>query len=341
MAISFKYRPEKLKHLGTIETLDEKHQKKVNEFDRRDEMIREKKREIKNAEQRLREIEKDMSNITFEEIRERAKLKELIEKNHREISEIKSNANELDYYSRTHELLISYYGLSDGEHSDNDNDNDNDNNNENHDNHDNNEEYNENDEDEIDKPGNIIEISDKLAELNLLSQSKRKHKKPTKKRARKVEKKQDANILNFFGGLSDNTFNMENKETPVNETTNNPQEINKKPNMEKMVSNKASLLDEYMTIVDTTYISKKARLYSIKICEKCNIEMVIVASEGGYLCTKCSDLVPILTESELPNHKDNLMEKPRYPYKRLNHLQEYLIVSIIMTLMKVLKYLMF
>lgn len=364
MAISFKYRPEKLKHLGTIETLDEKHQKKVNEFDRRDEMIRDKKREIKESQFRLKEIEKDMSNITYDEIRERAKLKEVIERNQKEINEIKLNASELDYYSRTHELLISYYGLSDGEHSDNDDEN----NKRSYTNKYNEEYEMNNDDNDIDKPSNVIEISDKLAELNLLSQSKRKHKKPTKKRARKIEKKPDANILNFFGniGFDQNSKNtttklescyedkeqiIDNDDNENNSYSNNDNETQKTKNtiykhnkingVEKIVSNKASLLDEYMTIIDTTYISKKAKLYSVKICEKCNIEMVIVASEGGYLCTKCGDLVPILTESELPNHKDNLTEKPRYPYKRLNHLQEYLYLPLILLINKLLQKLMF
>jgi hypothetical protein len=38
----------------------------------------------------------------------------------------------------------------------------------------------------------------------------------------------------------------------------------------------------------------------------------------------CGDAESLLIESDIPNYKDSIMEKPTYPYKRGNHLAEWL-----------------
>jgi hypothetical protein len=50
----------------------------------------------------------------------------------------------------------------------------------------------------------------------------------------------------------------------------------------------------------------------------------LIQSEGIYVCQKCGKFEYIIIESEIPSHKDSMNEKPKYPYKTINHLIERL-----------------
>jgi len=71
----------------------------------------------------------------------------------------------------------------------------------------------------------------------------------------------------------------------------------------------------------TMTIDRKNKL---KLCNNCGIEKKIIQSEGICVCTKCSEAEPIMIESEMLSHKDTVIEKVHYPYKRINHLMEWL-----------------
>jgi len=47
-------------------------------------------------------------------------------------------------------------------------------------------------------------------------------------------------------------------------------------------------------------------------------------SEGLYVCTGCAEVEHVIIDSEKPNYKDPLPEKAGYPYKRINHFNEWL-----------------
>jgi len=91
--------------------------------------------------------------------------------------------------------------------------------------------------------------------------------------------------------------------------------------------NKAELLDQYMTLIDNEYINiKKRNNYNhIKRCEKCDTEKILLVVDSVLVCYKCGEVEPIIVDSEKPNYKDAITDsKPGYPYKRINHYNEWL-----------------
>lgn len=284
---SFKYKPQKLKYLSNISTLDEIHKEKVDLFNKNENMVKKKKQMKKSLKKQLKKIE-ERNDYSLEDIKERAQLRDKIESIKEEIEDLENSLIELDYYSKTKDILLEYYDEDDNDNMIIDHDKD--------------ENISEKEDEKIPEP----DISDKLVRLNLLSQKKRKVKKPTRKRTKRVETKPKQNILSFFANDKDE-----------NNTTSDTEIV-------KVVSNKATLFDEYMELVDQTYNNNKNKSNPIKMCSHCDIEKTLIQSEGSYVCQNCGETEHIIIESEIPNHKDASSEKPRYPYKRQNHLIEWL-----------------
>jgi hypothetical protein len=181
----------------------------------------------------------------------------------------------------------------------------------------------------------ISETNEKLQMLNKISQTKRKEKKPTKKRIKNTDEvvNNSKNILTFFSNLKktnddmNNANNMNNEENDNmnSESENNCDNIKEEPinTIEKLVSNRASLFEMYMSVIDKSYSSEKTK-NNIKMCLSCNIEKTLIQSEGLYVCTSCGEVEHVIIESEIPNHKEIGNEKPRTPYKKQTHLAETL-----------------
>ncbi len=62
----------------------------------------------------------------------------------------------------------------------------------------------------------------------------------------------------------------------------------------------------------------------LKLCPKCGIDKTFLQSEGLCVCPNCGETEMIIVESEIVSHKDTVVEKIHYPYKRMNHLMEWL-----------------
>lgn len=312
---SFKYKPEKLKYLSNISTLDEVHKKQVTEFNSRRMQIPYKKDLLRKLNLELRDVEAK-GVFSLEDIKKRSYIKEQIEQITEDLYELENGISELDYYSRTNDILTEYYTQQDDSCDLSI------------------QILNEIPDEYIDKEKEKEknQISQKLVELNLLSQQKRKIKKPTRKRAKRTEQKPKQNILSFFTGNAPSS-EVSNKETEISSETetaesvtpstasklcNKPVNYEQYEEVEKLVSNKATLFDEYMMLIDRAYVSSKLKSNPIRMCSKCNIEKTLIQSEGSYVCLKCGETEHIIVESEIPNHKDATSEKPKYPYKRLN-----------------------
>jgi len=143
-----------------------------------------------------------------------------------------------------------------------------------------------------------FKISPALEKLNELNKQNQKIKKPVKKRTLEIPK-QDKTIFDF---LLPNTNGS----------------------IQKKIQNKPSLIEQYLMIIDKSYAYKKIKICPVKYCSECGIEKTLIQSEGCYVCQKCGETEHIIVESEIPSHKEALNEKPKYPYKKLNHLKEKL-----------------
>ncbi len=306
---SFKYKTDKVKYLNIVKTLDETHQKIASEFQENRSNLPDKMSKLNELKKELDKLNKKEIEITDDMIRYKSNLKEEIKKYESEIKNIKNGKDEIEYYTKTSEILMDYYNLLDHDeeknidainiHLDTDN-----------------------------KQDDIIDNkNEKLLAINKISQSKRKEKKPTKKRIKNLEdinKNNSKNILTFF---SKNNIQKEDIDegTETTEINNDDQYTEQPVNIvEKLVSNRASLFESYMSIIDSKYASDKIKPNYIKTCTNCNIEKTLIQSEGLYVCTQCGEVEHVIIESEIPNHKDAGNEKPRTPYKKQTHLAETL-----------------
>ena len=327
---TFKYKPDKVKYLNIVKTLDETHRKIASDFQEGRSTLPDKIKSVNDLKKELEFLNSNKVEITDDIIRKKSELKEKIRKTELEINNIKNGRDEIEYYSKTSDILMDYYNLldNDDDHNDSSNnfinlksDTELINNN-----------YNSEEDCDITESTN-----EKLLAINKISQTKRKEKKPTKKRIKNLEdinKNTSKNILTFFSNkqipdnleINDKTDENEEEENDVDSETRKNTLINAAINnsVEKVVSNRASLFDMYMSVIDNKYASEKNKSNSIKTCSVCKIEKTLIQSEGLYVCTSCGEVEHVIIESEIPNHKEVGNEKPRTPYKKQTHLAETL-----------------
>lgn len=308
---TFKYKPDKVKYLNIVKTLDETHQKFASDFQENRNCLPEKISNLKELKKKLEDLSKNELEITNEIIRKKSNLKQEIKNLENEIDRIKKGTDEIEYYTKTGDILMDYYNLLDNDDISTNNIN-----------LSKTKIYSDNDSDDNSDIEEQETKNEKLILINKLSQTKRKEKRPTKKRIKNTEEigNNSKNILTFFSKLKNETNTTEDN---ISETfsENKEQIVN---SVEKVVSNRASLFEMYMSIIDKRYASEKVKANYIKTCVKCDIEKTLIQSEGFYVCTKCGEVEHVIIESEIPNHKDSANEKPRTPYKKQTHLAETL-----------------
>lgn len=150
------------------------------------------------------------------------------------------------------------------------------------------------------KKENQEEKVDMLDKLNMLSK-----KKKIKKPARIRKKKNNLPQIDILSLLNPNAS---------------------VDNSQKNKKDKSMLYEKYMSIIDNTYLYNiKKRAGILIICEKCDIEKVLVQTEGYYVCMECGEAEMAVLELEKTNAKESSYDKPSgYAYKRINHFNELL-----------------
>jgi hypothetical protein len=363
----FKFKPDKIKYLTNISTLDSSHTKICEDLIKNRENLPKKELKLDKLKKKLNEINNNIIDDNF--ITLKSQLITEIENLEFEIIEVKNYDTELDYYSRTYEILFNYYDIIDGNNACNNSELKNlliENNNINTINTENNEtslnikNENENEnENSFDSELNDIGIFskkeklDKLEMLNYLSKLKRKEKKITRKRVKNVESliKDNNNIFDYLDSTKELSNNQENKldennslDNKLDEKINNSldnkdiNEINDNSNNlfendnenKKLKLDRASLYEDYKTLLEGYYAQKKSN----KVCGNCNIDKILIYSEGIYACIKCGDVERCIIESDTTSYKDPMIEKPTFPYKRKNHFCEWILILSYLTARK-------
>lgn len=289
MTTTFKYKPNKVKYLTNIKTVDELHKEKIDYFDKQNNDLPEKKLKLEQLKRQLLVYDNMNANkITQNIIKKKSLINDAITSLEHEIKYIENNIGEMEYYLTSGSILLDYYeitSLSENKHIPEE------------------VELTNNQNEEYKLSENKIENSKtELDKLNEYSQKKRKEKKPVKKRTH--------NNLSSVKSILE--FLTENNKSA-----------------EKTISNKATLFHEYLLLNDKEYIKTKNKKHIVKHCLNCKqineiVEKTLIQSEGIYVCHKCGEVEYIIIESDFHGHKDNLTEKPRYPYKKINHLIEKL-----------------
>lgn len=335
----FKFKPDKIKYLSNIDTLDSTHKQTI-------ETINKKHNDIPKKIKKLDKLKNDLKNIDINNsttpnyVSVRSKMLDDISRIEEEINQIENYEDELEYYSKTYDILFNYYDIIDGMNPKeilqikneinncnlvNDDDQiilDND--------------ISETNIQLISETNNLVETSEnvksneawdfdgiqifnntksnKLDLLNEMSKMKRKEKKITRKRVKNVEsliKDTNNNIFDYIEG---------NKSTFLNTIEQNYNtEFSNKISEPKIIYDRASLYEEYKMMTEGYQSKKKIT----RPCMNCNIEKILIHNEGIYACMKCGEVENCIIESEVTNYKDPMIEKPTFPYKRKNHFCEW------------------
>lgn len=327
---TFKYKPNKIKYINCINTLDSTHKTFANKFKHNKQILEQKKERYNKIIEELNDIDK-ANSYTIDDIKNKSKLKKELHMLQDDINDIENDVNEINYYKNTGDLIMEYYDETDDEESSNAcledavcNDG------------------NMCEKNEVcariiqfGAPPNITNIdsasvakndeSSVLDKLNDISKKNRKQKKETKNRAKTI-KSNKCSILDFFKDDivnecdgSNNTCDqndknnclISNKEADCDKCINDNTNCKAKDNCSQMQKNKATIFEQYLKLLNGNY-NMQNKNQCMPMCNNCNIDKVLMQSEGMYVCTKCGEVENVIIESDIPNYKDQIQEKPAY-----------------------------
>lgn len=262
--MSFKFKPSKFKKMDEQCTLDETHRNAANKFKLSRANLDSLKKSLLNKNDELDKLNgKDHKTLSFEEIEKKAELKLDIENIKNKIEDIEHNTTELDYYTKTEDILLSYYDIIDDTNS-----------------------------------------NEKIHYTNIMNNKPEQKINRKHKRSRHSTSTQKS-VLQY---LAVPTEQNQSSECSI-ESKNIPR-------------NRIYLHEQYSRLLNN---GKTKRVHHTpKYCSKCNIERILIQSDGIYVCGKCGEAEDAIIESDIPNYKDCTTEKPVYAYKRGNHLSEWL-----------------
>lgn len=304
---TFNLKKNKQRIVTEIKTLDEIHTNKIIGFSNNHKSIPKKKAELTELKAVLSRIENSgFSDFTDNDVRNRASIKIKIEELTREINDIENNSNEIEYYSKTIGLINEYYSNKMEFYSDSD-----------------------------DTATKIQELTDKdtieptnsLNKLDELQQQQPKRAKKIPKKRKQPKVYARSSILNFWDDDDKVVPKDENKDINSKE----PNDMNKLNSEEfeteksTPVFDQSALLIKYNMIVNNQYSFNKVQNYiNLTKCPTCNEEKTLNKSEAIYVCRKCGTFEMVNIEADKPSYKDVSSDKPGYPYKRINHFNEWL-----------------
>lgn len=308
---TLKLKPEKVKQIAEIHTLDESHRKIVNTFQKRKRLLPRKKNQLTKIKKQLCDLnEKPTNQYTNNDIKQKSKLKEDIQELKDEIYDIENNISEMEYYSKTDQVLMDYYDILDDKE----------------------EYYDEHPELSEAKVRDDNEHNlDQLDILNKMKKRKANPPKAPKKRKKRSIIDNNHNIMTYFNNAVGQQADPDSKSDPKSDIQSEtksestpcaPGNVIDEQNNDDI--DRATLLDQYRMLTDNEYVAGKNRNGNpIRICSVCNVEKTLHHSEATYTCMNCGEVEMIIIESEKPNYRDNSVpEKAGYPYKRVNHLSE-------------------
>lgn len=283
---TFKLKLPKTRYASNIHTLDELHRNNIDTFTDKKNKLGEKRKILENLTNELEILDNKKFDESYhiEDTRNKCRIKNEIRRVKDEINDIETDTSEIEYYSKTADILIDYYDkinvTSDAVY------------------------LNNNEMDNINK--NITKSDTALDKLNKIQISNRKHKNVPKNR-KKNNNVVHRDIQSFF------TINSNKNTNNVSANTDQPK-----------TTSRAECLENYKFIMGYESNNKQAANNITKMCGTCNIEKIIFVSEGTFVCEKCGEIEPILLKNEKPSYKENTPDKPGYPYKKINHFTEWL-----------------
>lgn len=359
MNSQFKFKPDKIKYLSNVDTLDSSHKKIVDTINKKREDKPNKifkLNELKNGLENLDNMKHNFDDMT-NFIKIRSKLIDDISNLEEELFQIENYEEETEYYSKTYQILFNYYDMLDGlidnelnvdlnlgENINPNNDSHNILNNEldSHNISNNETDYlnlecnniNQNSTNDINVitkdelpnvdiwefDGSNIFNSIKSSKLDLLNELSK-----TKRKEKKTTRKRVKNIESLIKNNNCNIFDFIHSGI---KNDNNNNELNNSSNNNLDIYDtydRAKLYEDYKTSLEGYTTKKKFS----KPCANCGVDKILIYSEGMYACMKCGEVENCIIESEITNYKDPMIEKPTFPYKRKNHFCEWILLTLL------------
>lgn len=274
---------------GKKGTLDQQHTDRITKFEMRNQSIADKKSYLKSLEQEFQDLKvKNAKKITHEDIRRRSELKDLINKTKMEIHNIENCVDQLEYIVATCDILINYYDnkeLVDNTH----------------------------DEDLVHEPDDKTSSRKNILSY-FMSHDKKEEPTPV---AQKIP------LKSAVKKAGSKTSKKQVKVTIISDTqSEDDAELPKSEALAPKKLTRATLYDEYLTVIDNTH-PKKTKQRQSNLCD-CLGEKVLNQTDGCFVCKSCGDVETILIGTEKPNYKEPTQDSGTYAYKRINHLTEIL-----------------
>lgn len=85
---------------------------------------------------------------------------------------------------------------------------------------------------------------------------------------------------------------------------------------------KSSLVDEYLSMVDSNYVRKK-NYEHLGVCDECNVPLICLQQDGIMVCAECGYQELLLVEQNRPILRQPSKEASHLSYKRINHFKEW------------------
>jgi hypothetical protein len=90
-------------------------------------------------------------------------------------------------------------------------------------------------------------------------------------------------------------------------------------------TNRASLLDQYLSVTDPAYLKELDDQAQTQCCQFCgSTDRTIRQMDSYIVCNKCHALECILVDHDKPSYKEPPKEISYFAYKRVNHFNEWL-----------------
>jgi hypothetical protein len=90
-------------------------------------------------------------------------------------------------------------------------------------------------------------------------------------------------------------------------------------------TNRASLLDQYLSVTDPAYLKELDDLAQTECCQFCaSTDRTTRQMDSYIVCNRCHALECILVDHDKPSYKDPPKEASYFAYKRVNHWREWL-----------------
>jgi DNA-directed RNA polymerase subunit RPC12/RpoP len=100
------------------------------------------------------------------------------------------------------------------------------------------------------------------------------------------------------------------------------QPLNESQMVEEIVTDKSTLVDEYLFITDKQHI-KKINYDELEMCPKCKKQMTCLQHDAIIICDNCGYQELLLVEQNRPILKQNTKDTSHFSYKRINHFREW------------------